>query len=65
MLEDLDKFQVYKIYYKNANSVLPRYFQKFIPDYNTAIDDNDDLRHTNMPLPTTKKEYYVAQNINI
>ena len=48
MLEDLDKIQVYKIYYKNVNSVLPRYFQKFIPGYNTAIDDNDDLRHTNM-----------------
>ena len=38
MLEDLYKIQLYKIYYKNVKTVLPEYFQRCIPDYNTAID---------------------------
>ena len=38
MLEDLYKIQLYKIYYKNVKIVLPEYFQRFIPDYKTAID---------------------------
>ena len=36
----------------------------FIPDYNTAIDHNHDLSHTDIRLAMTKRKYNVHLNNN-
>ena len=59
MLKDLYYMQLYKIYYKNVNNLLPAYFQTFTPNYNDGIDHNHDLRYNALRLPMTRKEYYV------
>ena len=59
MLEDLYKIQLYKIYYKNTNNILPSYFQTFTPHYYNALEHGHDLRHNVVRLPLTKREYYV------
>ena len=59
MLKDLYYIQLYKIYYKNVNNLLPAYFQTFTPNYNDGIDHNHDLRYNALRLPMTRKEYYV------
>ena len=59
MLEDLYKIQLYKIYYKNTNNILPSYFQTFTPHYYNALEQGHDLRHNVVRLPLTKREYYV------
>ena len=66
MLKDLYYIQLYKIYYKNVNNLLPAYFQTFTPNYNDGIDHNhDDLRYDALRLPMTRKNImYNVQNIN-
>ena len=59
MLKDLYYIQLYKIYYKNVNNLLPAYFQTFTPNYNGGIDHNHDLGYNALRLPMTRKEYYV------
>ena len=59
MLKDLYYIQLYKIYYKNVNNLLPAYFQTFTPNYNDGIDHNHDLRYNALRLHMTRKEYYV------
>ena len=59
MLEDLYKIQLYKIYYKNTNNILPSYFQTFTPHYYNALEHGHNLRHNVVRLPLTKREYYV------
>ena len=59
MLEDLYKIQLYKIYYKNTNNILPSYFQTFTPHYYNALEHDHDHRHNVVRLPLTKREYYV------
>ena len=56
MLKDLYYIQLYKIYYKNVNNLLPAYFQTFTPNYNDGIDHNHDLRYNALRLPMTRKE---------
>ena len=58
-LEDLYMIQLYKIYYKNTNNILPTYFQTFTPHYYNALEYCHDLRHNVVRLPITKREYYV------
>ena len=56
-LEDLYITQLYKLYYKNVNNLLPPYFQSFTPQFNDG--HHHDLRHNILRLPMTKREYYV------
>ena len=56
-LEDLYITQLYKLYYKNVNNLLPSYFQSFTPQFNDG--HHHDLRHNILRLPMTKREYYV------
>ena len=51
--------QLYEIYYKNTNNILPTYFQTFTPHYYNALEHGHDLRHNVVRLPLTKREYYV------
>ena len=55
MFEDFCNIQLYKTYYTNVKSVLPEYFRKFLPDYNTTRDHNHDLRHTNYTSTNDEK----------
>ena len=50
MLEDLYKIQLYKIYYKNTNNILPSYFQTFTPHYYNALEHGHDLRLKHLAL---------------
>ena len=59
MLKDLHYIQLYKIYYKNVNNLLPAYFRRFTPNYNDDVDHNHDLRYNALRLPITRKDYYV------
>ena len=59
LLKDLYLIQLYKICYKNVNTLLPAYFQRFTPNYNDDTDLNHDLRYNVLRLPNTRKEYYV------
>ena len=45
MLKDLHYIQLYKIYYKNVNNLLPAYYRRFTPNYNDDTDHNHDLRN--------------------
>ena len=56
-LEDLYITQLYQLYYKNVNNLLPSYFQSFTPQFNDG--HHHDLRHNILRLPMTKREYYV------
>ena len=59
MLKDLYIIQLYKLYYKNINNILPVYFQRFSPNYNNGTAHNYNLRIQALRLPMTRKEYYV------
>ena len=59
MLKEPYYIQLYKIYYKNVNNLLPAYFQTFTPNYNDGIDHNHDLGYNALRLPMTRKKYYV------
>ena len=59
MLEDLYKMQLYKIYYKNTNNILPAYFQTFSLHYYNALEHGHDLKHNVVRLHITKREHYV------
>ena len=59
MLKDLHYIQLYEIYCKKANNLLPAYSRRFTPNYNDGIDHNHDLRYNALRLPMTRKEYYV------
>ena len=56
-LEDLYIIQLYKLYYKNVNNLLPSYFQSFTPQFNDG--HHHDLRYNILRLPMTKREYFV------
>ena len=40
-------------------NILPVYFQRFLPNYNNSSAHNHNLRHQDLRLPMTRKEYYV------
>ena len=59
MLKDLYTIQIYKIYYKNIHNILHVFFQRFLNNYNNGSAHNHNLRHQDLRLPMTRKEYYV------
>ena len=56
-LADLYIIQLYKLYYKNVNNLLPSCFRSFTPQFND--DHHHDLRYNILRLPMTKREYFV------
>ena len=56
-LKDQYSNQLYKLYHKNTNNLLPSYFNSFTPYYD--VEHNHDLRYASLRLPMTKREYFV------
>ena len=56
-LKDQYSIQLYKLYHKNTNNLLPSYFNSFTPYYD--VEHNHDLRYTALRLPMTRREYFV------
>ena len=56
-IEDLYTIQLYKLYYKLRNNLLPSYFHTFIPYYHND-QHTHDLRYTILRLPMTRREYF-------
>ena len=56
-LKDQYSTQLYKLYHKNTNNLLPSYFNSFTPYY--EFEHNHDLRYTALRLPMTRREYFV------
>ena len=48
-LKDQYSIQLYKLYHKNTNNLLPSYFNSFTPYYD--VEHNHDLRYTALRLP--------------
>ena len=57
-LKDQYSIQLYKLYHKNINNLLPSYFNSFTPYYNND-EHTHDLRSTALRLPMTRREYFV------
>ena len=57
-LKDQYSIQLYKLYHKNTNNLLPSYFNSFTPYYNN-VEHTHDLRSAALRLPMTKQEYFV------
>ena len=56
-LKDQYSIQLYKLYHKNINNLLPSYFNSFTPYYD--VEHNHDLRYIALRLPMTRREYFV------
>ena len=56
-IEDLYTIQLYKLYYKLRNNLLPSYFHTFTPYYHNDHHTHD-LRYTILRLPMTRREYF-------
>ena len=57
-IEDLYTVQLYKLYYKLRNNLLPSYFRAFTPYYHNDHHTHD-LRYTILRLPNmTRREYF-------
>ena len=56
---DLYHDQLYKLHYKNINSLLPRYFRIFAQFLTIYGDHNYDFRNAYFRLPMTKREFCV------
>ena len=56
-IEDLYTVQLYKLYYKLRNNLLPSYFHTFTPYYHNDHHTHD-LRYTILRLPMTRREYF-------
>ena len=57
-LKDQYSIQLYKLYHKNTNNLLPSYFNSFTPYY--KHDEHiHDLRSAALRLPMTRREYFV------
>ena len=57
-IEDQYSIQLYKLYYKNTNNLLPHYFNSFTPYYNNE-EHGHNLRSTTLRLPMTRREFFV------
>lgn len=52
--------QLYKLYYKNVNNLLPSYFSSFtLHQLGNGDDEFPNLRHRPPRLPLAKREYFV------
>ena len=56
-IEDQYSIQLYKLYYKNTNNLLPHYFNSFTPYFNNE-EHSHNLRPTTFCLPMTRKEFF-------
>ena len=56
-IEDIYTIQLYKLYYKLRNNLLPSYFHTFTPYYHNDHHTHD-LRYTILRLPMTRREYF-------
>ena len=57
-LKDQYSIQLYKLYHKNTNNLLPSYFNNFTPYYNND-ELTHDLRSAALLIPMTRREYFV------
>ena len=57
-LKDQYSIQLYKLYHKNTNNLLPSYFNSFTSYYNNT-ESTHDLRSATLSLPITRREYFV------
>ena len=55
-LHDLYKLQLYKLFYRLCNNLLPLYFNSFYPTINRT---NYNLRNESIQLPITRRTFYV------
>ena len=58
ILKDQYSMQLYKLYHKNTNNLLPSYFNSFTPFYDN-VEHSHDLRYVALRLPMTRREYFV------
>ena len=56
---DLIQIQLYKLNYKNINSLLPTYFRIFSRFFTLYGDHNYDFRNSFFGLPMTKRKFCV------
>ena len=61
-LKDQYSIQLYQLYHKNTNNLLPSYFNSFTPYYNN-VEHTHDLRFAALRLPMTRREYFVQSTI--
>ena len=54
-IKDQYCIQLYKLYHKNTNNLLPSYFNSFTPYY----DVEHNLRYAALRLPMSRREYFV------
>ena len=57
-IDDQYSIQLYKLYYKNTNNLLPSYFNSFTPYYNNE-EHSHNLRSMTLRLPMTRREFFV------
>ena len=55
-IHDLYKLQLYKLFYRLCNNILPLYFNSFFPTVNRT---NYILRNESIKLPMTRRTFYV------
>ena len=55
-IHDLYKLQLYKLFYRLCNNLLPLYFNSFFPTVNRT---NYNLRNESIKLPMTRRTFYV------
>ena len=62
-LDDLYIIQLYKLYYKNVNNLLPSYFLSFTPQFNDG--HHHDLRYNilRLPMSVVACQRYVCPNV--
>ena len=57
-IDDQYSIQLYKLYYKNTNNLLPSYFNSFTPYYDNE-EHSHNLRSMTLRLPMTRREFFV------
>ena len=55
-MHELYKLQLYKLFYRLYNNLLPLYFNSFFPTVNRT---NYNLRNESIKLPMTRRTFYV------
>ena len=57
-IDDQYSIQLYKLYYKNTNNLLPSYFNSFTPYYNNG-EHSQNLRSMTLHLLMMRREFFV------
>ena len=61
-IHDLYKLQLYKLFCRLCNNLLPLYFNSFFPTVNRT---NYNLRNESIKLPMTRRTYSMFDQLNI